>query len=196
MMSGSQNSASHIIWAVTWHFVQLGGMVAIVSAESRTVFSKRSKSLFRARKDAAVNRLAPLRERNFRRFYAGYVTSLLGTSMSGVALVFAVLGSGGTATDLGYVQAARIVPQVVFVLGAGVLADRLGRRSGCSWSLPRWPARGRRFSAPLSTPSPSRSRRMTRWSVRTHSPARRRPPPASPGPPSRESSSRWPAPPG
>lgn len=103
-------------------------MVAIVSAESRTVLSKRSKSLFRTRRDAAVNRLAPLRERNFRRFYAGYVTSVLGTSMSGVALVFAVLGSGGTAADLGYVEAARIVPQVVFVLGAGVLADRLGRR--------------------------------------------------------------------
>jgi MFS family permease len=103
-------------------------MVAIVPAESRTVFSKRSKSLRRPRREVAVNRLAPLRERNFRRFYAGYVTSLLGTSMSGVALVFAVLGSGGTAADLGYVEAARIVPQVVFVLGAGVLADRLGRR--------------------------------------------------------------------
>ena len=103
-------------------------MVAIVYAKSRTLFSKRSKSPFQTRRDAAVNRLAPLRERNFRRFYAGYVTSLLGTSMSGVALVFAVLGSGGTAADLGCVEAARIVPQVVFVLGAGVLADRLGRR--------------------------------------------------------------------
>jgi MFS family permease len=72
--------------------------------------------------------LAPLRERNFRRFYAGYVTSLLGTSMSGLATVFAVLGSGRTASDLGYVAAARIVPQVVFVLAGGVLADRLGRR--------------------------------------------------------------------
>jgi hypothetical protein len=72
--------------------------------------------------------LAPLREKNFRRFYAGYVTSLLGTSMSGVAIIFAVLGSGGTAADLGYVAAAGIVPQVVFILAGGVLADRLGRR--------------------------------------------------------------------
>jgi MFS family permease len=103
-------------------------MVAIVPAEFRTLFRKRSKSLFKTRGVVAVNRLAPLRERNFRRFYAGYVTSRLGTSMSGVALVFAVLGSGGTAADLGYVEAARIVPQVAFVLGAGVLADRLGRR--------------------------------------------------------------------
>ena len=97
-------------------------------ADYRPSFIKRSKSLSRIRESTAVNRLAPLRERNFRRFYAGYVTSLLGTSMSGVALVFAVLGSGGTAADLGYVEAARIVPQVVFVLGGGVLADRLGRR--------------------------------------------------------------------
>ena len=97
-------------------------------ADYRPSFIKRSKSLSRIRESTAVNRLAPLRERNFRRFYAGYVTSLLGTSMSGVALVFAVLGSGGTAADLGYVEAARIMPQVVFVLGAGVLADRLGRR--------------------------------------------------------------------
>src|SRR5215472_8574537 len=128
MTRGSQNSVTYLTWDLTWHSLQVDGTVSVVSAEYGTASSKRSKSLFRARKDSAVNRLAPLRERNFRRFYAGYVTSLLGTSMSGVALVFAVLGSGGTATDLGYVQAARIVPQVVFVLGAGVLADRLGRR--------------------------------------------------------------------
>jgi Transmembrane secretion effector len=69
-----------------------------------------------------------LRERNFRRFYAGYVTSHLGTAMSSVAVAFAVLDSGGGAADLGYVIAARIVPQVIFLLGGGVLADRLGRR--------------------------------------------------------------------
>lgn len=75
-----------------------------------------------------AGRLAALRERNFRRFYAGYVTSLLGTSMSSVAVAFAILDDGGTAADLGYVFAAGIVPQVVFMLGGGVLADRLGRR--------------------------------------------------------------------
>src|SRR5215470_15246015 len=128
MTRGSQKSVTYLTWDLTWHSLQVDGTVSVVSAEYGTASSKRSKSLFRARKDSAVNRLAPLRERNFRRFYAGYVTSLLGTSMSGVALVFAVLGSGGTATDLGYVQAAGIVPQVVFVLGGGVLADRLGRR--------------------------------------------------------------------
>jgi MFS family permease len=69
-----------------------------------------------------------LRVRNFRRFYVGYATSLLGSSMSAVALTFAVLDSGGTASDLGFVFAAEVVPQVVFMLGGGVVADRLGRR--------------------------------------------------------------------
>ncbi len=69
-----------------------------------------------------------LRGRNFRRFYVGYATSLLGTWMSAVAVTFAVLGSGGSPADLGLVMAARILPQVLLVLGGGVLADRIGRR--------------------------------------------------------------------
>ena len=39
-------------------------------------------------------RAGVLRERNFRRFYAGYVTSLLGSSMSAVAIAWAVLENG------------------------------------------------------------------------------------------------------
>jgi Major Facilitator Superfamily len=77
---------------------------------------------------AIASRAAVLRGRNFRRFYTGYVTSLLGTSMSAVAVTFAVLGNGGSATDVGLVIAAQILPQVVLVLSGGVLADRLGRR--------------------------------------------------------------------
>src|SRR5450755_2406 len=74
------------------------------------------------------NSAGVLRERNFRRFYTGYVTSLFGTSMSSVALAFAVLDGGGNAADLGYIFAAGVVPQVVFMLGGGVIADRIGRR--------------------------------------------------------------------
>ena len=74
------------------------------------------------------NSAGVLRERNFRRFYAGYVTSRLGSSMSTVALAFAVLDGGGNAADLGYVFAAGVVPQVLFMLGGGVIADRRGRR--------------------------------------------------------------------
>jgi MFS family permease len=73
-------------------------------------------------------RLTVLRDRDFARFFAGYATSLLGTSMSSLAVSFAVLDNGGTAGDLGVVLAAGIVPQVLFMLGGGVIADRLGRR--------------------------------------------------------------------
>ena len=73
-------------------------------------------------------RLGVLAGRDFRRFYVGYSTSLLGTAMSSVAIAFAVLSTGGTPTDLGVVFAANIVPMVAFMLGGGALADRLGRR--------------------------------------------------------------------
>ncbi len=73
-------------------------------------------------------RVTVLRDRDFARFFAGYATSLLGTSMSALAVSFAVLDYGGTASDLGVVLAAGIVPQVLFMLGGGVIADRLGRR--------------------------------------------------------------------
>ena len=48
--------------------------------------------------------------------------------MSAIALTFAVLDSGGGPADLGYVFAANVVPQVLVMLGGGVLADRAGRR--------------------------------------------------------------------
>ncbi|MGI5241840.1 MFS transporter [Dactylosporangium sp. CA-139066] len=73
-------------------------------------------------------RVAVLRDRGFRRYFAGYATSMLGTNMSTVATAFAVLQSGVGPAGLGYVLAARILPQVVLVLGGGVVADRIGRR--------------------------------------------------------------------
>ena len=73
-------------------------------------------------------KLGVLAGRDFRRFYVGYSASLLGTAMSSVAIAFAVLGNGGTATDLGIVSAANIVPMIAFMLAGGAIADRLGRR--------------------------------------------------------------------
>ena len=69
-----------------------------------------------------------LGERNFRCFYTGFVTSLLGSSMSTVAIAWAVLDSGLSATGLGLVFAANVVSQVVLLPLAGAIADRLGRR--------------------------------------------------------------------
>jgi MFS family permease len=69
-----------------------------------------------------------LTEPNFRRFYTGYVTSLFGSSMSTVAIAFAVLESKVSATGLGLVFTANVVPQVLLLPLAGAMADRLGRR--------------------------------------------------------------------
>ena len=81
-----------------------------------------------ARQEWLRRRVGVLREPNFRRFYTGYSTSLLGSAMSTVAIAFAVLDSGAHATGLGWVFAANVVPQVLFMPVAGAVADRLGRR--------------------------------------------------------------------
>ncbi|MFE2429369.1 MFS transporter [Streptomyces sp. NPDC059373] len=73
-------------------------------------------------------RLAVLRERDFRRFFVGYTTSLLGSSMASIAVTFAVLETGGGGTELGSVLAARILPLVLVLLAGGVVTDRLGSR--------------------------------------------------------------------
>jgi MFS transporter len=100
-------------------------------------------------------RLGVLAERDFRRFYAGYATSLLGSAMSAVALTFAVLGSGGSATDLGFVFAAGVIPQVLFMLGGGVIADRLGRRKAMLGAdITRLAAQGTLAGALLLTAPP------------------------------------------
>lgn len=72
--------------------------------------------------------LAPLRERDFRFLFLGRITSLLGSAMATVALAFAVLDLTGSATSLGVVLAARMIPQVIFLLVGGIVADRLPRQ--------------------------------------------------------------------
>jgi MFS family permease len=96
------------------------GMLEGMSSGAASSFSFRSKFL--------SGRAGVLGGRNFRRFYIGYSASLLGTAMSSVAIAFAVLGNGGTPTDLGVVSAANIVPVIALMLGGGAITDRLGRR--------------------------------------------------------------------
>jgi MFS family permease len=71
--------------------------------------------------------LTPFRERPFRLLFASRSVSVLGDNVAPIALAFAVLGIGGSATDLGFVLAARAIPLVLFVLAGGVWADRLPR---------------------------------------------------------------------
>ena len=73
-------------------------------------------------------RLEVLRERDFRRVFGAQVVSLFGDGIIPVALAFAVLDLTGSATDLGLVLAARMIPLVGCLLLGGVVADRLSRR--------------------------------------------------------------------
>src|SRR3954470_24843643 len=74
------------------------------------------------------DRIAALREPDFRRLWIGQTVSAAGDGLTGVALTFAVLGIHGSATDLGIVVAAFLVPRVAFMLIGGVWADRVSRR--------------------------------------------------------------------
>lgn len=59
----------------------------------------------------------------------GRTVSVVGNAVAPIALAFAVLRLSGDAGDLGLVMAARTVPQVVFLLYGGVIADRFPRRA-------------------------------------------------------------------
>jgi len=72
--------------------------------------------------------LGVLREANFRRLFWGRTISLVGDGMAPVAIAFAILGIGGSATDLGIVIASRSVVITALVLVGGVFADRVSPR--------------------------------------------------------------------
>jgi MFS family permease len=69
----------------------------------------------------------PFGQREFRLLFLGRTTSMAGNAFANVALAFAVLELTGSKADLGYVLAARSLPQVVFLLAGGIWADRLPR---------------------------------------------------------------------
>ncbi|MGH3437262.1 MAG: MFS transporter [Sciscionella sp.] len=75
-----------------------------------------------------LQRLGPLQDRGFRFLLIGHATSLLGSQMAPVAIVFAVLRTGGGAGDVGKVLAAQAVALVVCLFVSGVVADRFSRR--------------------------------------------------------------------
>lgn len=71
---------------------------------------------------------SPLRSRDYRLLVSGVMVSGLGTAMTPVALAFAVLDLGGSATELGLVVAAFAAAEVVTMLFGGVLGDRVPRQ--------------------------------------------------------------------
>ncbi|VXB23102.1 MFS transporter [Aeromicrobium sp. 9AM] len=75
-----------------------------------------------------ILRSGPLAHPAYRHLVAGAAVSALGNAITPVALAFAVLDLGGSATDLGLVVAAFAAAEVVTVLAGGVLGDRLPRQ--------------------------------------------------------------------
>ncbi len=70
-----------------------------------------------------------LREREFRRFFAGQTISLVGDQITFIALpLVAVLVLHAEAAQMGYLMAAELVPNLLFSLHAGAFVDRRGER--------------------------------------------------------------------
>src|SRR3954447_26896611 len=66
--------------------------------------------------------------REFRLLFGAQAISIVGDRMVAIALAFAVLELGGSATDVGLVMACRTLPLVATLLVGGVVADRVSRR--------------------------------------------------------------------
>jgi predicted MFS family arabinose efflux permease len=73
--------------------------------------------------------VAVLRQRDFRLVFGAFAASVLGDRMVNIALAFAVLELGGSATDVGIVLACRNLPLVSSLLIGGVVADRMSRQT-------------------------------------------------------------------
>ena len=75
-----------------------------------------------------VSRRVALAHPGFRRYFLGYSASLLGSAMAGPATIFAFLDTGRGPSLLGLVLAFGIVPILLCLPIAGVVADRIGCR--------------------------------------------------------------------
>jgi len=72
--------------------------------------------------------LAALRSPLFRRYSAGVLLSLIGNWVEAAAYGYVVLLLGGSAATLGLIGFLNTIPNLVFALPAGALADRYDRR--------------------------------------------------------------------
>lgn len=71
---------------------------------------------------------ALLRDRAFLLYLTGQTTSGAGSTLSSVALVFAVLSISGSAGSVGLVLLASRLPGIALTLAGGVIADRWSRK--------------------------------------------------------------------
>lgn len=76
-----------------------------------------------------IGDLGLFRDKSFALLFSARTLSMLGTSFAPVALAFGILDlPGATATTLSVVLTAEALPMVLFMLFAGVLADRFPRQ--------------------------------------------------------------------
>jgi MFS family permease len=80
------------------------------------------------RRDRAADAVGPFASRPYRLMWMGSTVSSLGDALVQIALVFAILQVGGTASDIGIVAAVKTIAQIAFLLAGGVWADRLRRQ--------------------------------------------------------------------
>jgi predicted MFS family arabinose efflux permease len=85
------------------------------------------ESLPEARKNWRAG-LSALRHRRFRIYFTGVLLSLAGSWVEAGAFGYVVLLLGGSAATLGIIGFLNTVPNLVFALPAGVLADHFDRR--------------------------------------------------------------------
>lgn len=97
------------------------------SYESRCSTGRSSRRTRPGYTPAVRSAASLLHQRNFALLFFGRCVSFLGNAMAPVALAFAVLHLTGSASVLGLVLAARMVPNVLFLALGGVIADRLPR---------------------------------------------------------------------
>ena len=79
-------------------------------------------------RDAARSTLSALRHRRFRIYSAGVLFSLTGNWVEAAAFGYVVLLLGGSAATLGLIGFLNTIPNLIWGLPAGALADKYDRR--------------------------------------------------------------------
>ena len=82
---------------------------------------------------AVASTFRALRHRNYRLWFFGQLTSLVGTWMQTIAQNWLVYQLTGSARDLGIVNFVGAIPLVPLTLYAGVIADRFEKRKVIFW---------------------------------------------------------------
>ena len=105
-----------------------GGVASLLDGGDRTGVSPEALD---TRTDATpgAGGLSALRHRRFRLYSAGVLFSLTGNWVEAAAFGYVVLLLGGSAATLGLIGFLNTIPNLIFGLPAGALADRYPRRT-------------------------------------------------------------------